>query len=101
MGHLLKLKFAHSPLKRDSVKRFFASGFLHESSSPKPLKIRFEPFQFFFQICGDILKSRRTNGINDTGDFATSTAGVVGTVANLPPVSITLFVANNGTLSDC
>jgi hypothetical protein len=33
--------------ERGSVTRFFASGFIHELSSPKPLKIALGPFDFF------------------------------------------------------
>ncbi len=35
--------------KRDSVGRFFASGFFHESFSPQPLKITSESFTNFFE----------------------------------------------------
>ncbi len=57
----------------DSVTGFFVSGFFHESSSPKPLKITLGSFQIFFLIHGDICKWRCTaggkfsTGINDTG----------------------------------
>jgi hypothetical protein len=59
-------------LERDSVMRFFASGFLNEYSFSKPLKIRLGSFQIFPKILlGDIRKSRYTTGINDTnGKFA-------------------------------
>ncbi len=43
-------------LKRDSAVRFFASGFFHEASSPKPLKIALESFQLFSKIRGDFRK---------------------------------------------
>jgi hypothetical protein len=66
-------------LKRDSVTRFFVSGFFHESSSPKPLKITVGPFQIFWKIRRDIGKSKYINGINDTVNFPTGTAGVVDT----------------------
>jgi hypothetical protein len=75
MGHLLKLKFAHSPLKRDSVKRFFASGFLHESSSPKPLKMTKGHFKFFFKLALLVSTTAAAN-------FATGNAGVVDTGGN-------------------
>jgi hypothetical protein len=56
---------------RDSVMRFFASGFFHESPSPKPLIITLGSFQIFLKIRGDIRKSRCTTGVNDTdGKFA-------------------------------
>jgi hypothetical protein len=48
---------------RDSVNRFFASGFFHESVSPQPQSIPLGPFQMFSKIC----KSRCTTGINNTG----------------------------------
>ncbi len=67
---------------RDSVTGFFASGFFHESSSPKP--------QIFSKIRRDIHKSRGTTGVNEASgkppvsttpaaNFATGTAGVVDT----------------------
>ncbi len=37
---------------RDSVTRFFASGFFHDSLSPKPLKITLGSFQIFSKILG-------------------------------------------------
>ncbi len=45
----------------------FASGFFHESVSPKPLSIPVGPFRIFKKIRGDIRSSRLTTGINDTG----------------------------------
>ncbi len=66
--------------KRDSVMRFCASCFFHESSSPKPLKITLGSFKSFWKIHGDIRKSRCTTGVNDIGgNFANGTAGVVDT----------------------
>ncbi len=47
--------------------RFFASGFFHESSSLKHLKIAWGSFQIFSKILWDIRKSRCSTGINDTG----------------------------------
>jgi long-subunit acyl-CoA synthetase (AMP-forming) len=41
--------------ERDSVTRFFASGFFHESPSPKPLIITLGSFQIFSKIRGDFL----------------------------------------------
>jgi hypothetical protein len=41
---------------RDSVTRFFASGFFHESVSPQPQSIPLGPFEFFLKIRGDIRK---------------------------------------------
>ncbi len=90
--------FGH--FKRDNVTRYFASGFFHESSSPKPLKITLESFKFFQKILGDILKSRCTTGINDTGGkFATSvtntnekfSTGISDTAVKLPPVLLVLL----------
>jgi hypothetical protein len=54
-------------LERDSVTRFFASGFFHESVSPQPKSILLGPFQIFSKIRGNIRKSRCTTGINETG----------------------------------
>ena len=51
----------------DSVTRFFASDFFHESVSPQPQSIPLGPFRIFSKIRGDIRKSRCTTGINDTG----------------------------------
>ncbi len=59
--------------ERDSVMRYFASGFFHESVSPKPLSKPLGPFRIFSKIPGDIPRSGLTTGINDTGGkFATS-----------------------------
>jgi hypothetical protein len=49
---------------RVSVARFFASGFFHESVSPKNLIIPLGPFS---QIRGDIRSSRFSTGVVDTG----------------------------------
>jgi hypothetical protein len=69
----------------DSVTRFFASGFFHESPSPKPLIMTLESFRIISKFRGDIRKSRCTTGVNDTGGkFAT---GVNNTGGKLPPVS--------------
>jgi hypothetical protein len=107
--------FGH--FKRDNVTRYFASGFFHESSSPKPLKMTLGSFKFFVKILGDILKSRCTTGINDTGSkfatgftntnekfatggkFATGVTntnekfatGISDTVIKLPPVLLVLL----------
>jgi hypothetical protein len=57
---------------RDSVTRFFASDFVHESSSPKSMKTTVGLFQIFSKISGDIRKSSYTTGVNYTGGkFAT------------------------------
>jgi hypothetical protein len=53
--------------KRDSVKRFFASDFFHESVSPKPLIIPLGPFRIFSKILGYIGSSRFATGVVDTG----------------------------------
>jgi hypothetical protein len=47
--------------------RFFASGFFHESVSPKPLIIPIGPFLIFQKIRGDIRSSRFATSVNDTG----------------------------------
>jgi hypothetical protein len=56
-------------LARDSVTRFFAPGFFHESSSPELLKIALGQFKIFGKIRGDIRKSSYTIGLNDTINF--------------------------------
>jgi hypothetical protein len=80
----------------ESVTRFFASGFFHESSSPKSLKITLGSFQIFPKIQGDTHKSRCTTSIIKTGDKFAS--GVNDTAANFPPVSNAL-VENLPTVS--
>jgi hypothetical protein len=52
---------------KDSVTRFFASCFFHESPSSKPLILTLGSFRIFSKIRGDIRKSRCTTGVNDTG----------------------------------
>ncbi len=94
----------------DSVTRFFASGFFHESPSPKPLKITVGSFRIFSKIRGDIRKSKCTTNVNDTsGKFATGVNDIGGKklppvsttpAANLPPVSSTP-AANFATSSAC
>jgi hypothetical protein len=57
---------------RDSVTRFFASGFFDESVSPQPQSIALGPFRIFSKIRRDNRKSRCTTGINNiSGKFAT------------------------------
>jgi hypothetical protein len=61
----------------------FASGFFHESSSPKPLKINWGSFQICSKIRRDIPKSGFTTIVNDIdGKFATRTTGLVNTNGN-------------------
>ncbi len=86
---------------RDSVTRFFVSGFFYESPSPKPLIITLGSFRICSKICGYIRKSRCTTGVNYTGgklppvsttpaaNFATSSPCVVDTGGKLAPVSTT------------
>ena len=100
---------------KGQCQEIFASGFFHESVSPKPLSIPLGPFRIFSKIRGDIRSSRLTTGISDTGGkFATGVndtggkfaAGINDTGGNLPPVSMTPAanlppvsvppVANNG-----
>jgi hypothetical protein len=50
-----KLIYSAESIERDSVARFFASGFFHESVSPQPQSIQLGPFEFFSKIPGDIL----------------------------------------------
>ena len=65
--------------KRTVSQDFLLQVFFHESSFPKPLRIKLGPFQFFSTIPRDICKSRYTTSINDTVNFPTGTAGVVDT----------------------
>jgi hypothetical protein len=87
-----KKNFAVS--ERHSVTRFFASGFSHESPSPKPLKTTLGSFQIFAKIRGDIRKSRCTNGVAGGKLPLVSTT----LAANLSPVSMTT-VTNFATSS--
>jgi hypothetical protein len=48
-------------------RKFFASGFFHGLSSPKPLKITSGPFKFFRKFTEVLASPRCTTGINDTG----------------------------------
>jgi hypothetical protein len=59
----------------DSATRIFASGFFHESSSPKPLKITLGSFRRKFV---EIFASQGASPVPAT-NFTTSTAGVVDT----------------------
>ncbi len=52
---------------RDSVTRFFVSGFFLESVSPKPLITPLGPFRIFLKIRRDIRSSRFATGVYDTG----------------------------------
>jgi hypothetical protein len=56
---------------------FLLQVFFHESSFPKPLRIKLGPFQYFSKIPSDIRKSRYITSINDTVNFPTGSAGVV------------------------
>ncbi len=60
--------------------KFFASGFFHGLSSPKPLKITSGPFKFFRKFT-EIFASQGAPLVSTTkvANFATSTAGVVDT----------------------
>jgi hypothetical protein len=83
---------------RDSVTRFFASSFFHESPSPKPLIITLESFRIFSKIRGDIRKSRCTTSVNDTGGKLPPASTTP--AENFPPVSTT-SAANFATSSPC
>ena len=68
--------------KRDSVTRFFTSGFSHEAPSPKPLSIPLGPFRIFSKIRGDTRSSRLTTGVSDTGGkFASGVNDTGGKIA--------------------
>jgi hypothetical protein len=67
--------------------RFFASGFSHESSSPKPLKTTLGLCRIF-SLLGDISQSKCTTaGFNDTGGKFS-----VEDFFHLPPVPLPLVV---------
>ncbi len=55
-----------APLK-GQCHEIFCFCFFYESVSPQPQSIPLGPFQIFSKIRGDIRKSRRTTGVNDTG----------------------------------
>jgi hypothetical protein len=80
------------------VSQIFASGFFHESPSPKPLIITLRSFRIFSKIRGDIRKSRCTTGVNDTGGKLPPVS--MTPAANLPPESTTL-AKNVATSSPC
>ncbi len=50
--------------------RFFALGFLHESSSPKRLKVKLGSLRIFSKIREDVRKSRCPTVIKDPPNFA-------------------------------
>ncbi len=90
---------------RDSITRFFASDFFHESSSPKPLKIILGSFQMFSKISRDIRNSGKlplllmTPAANlppvstiPEANFATSSCGVVDTGGKLSLLRISLII---------
>jgi hypothetical protein len=64
---------------KEQCNKIFASGFIHESSFCKPLKVEIRPFHIFLKIHRDIHRSRCTTNINHIG-------------GKLPLVSITLAV---------
>jgi hypothetical protein len=64
--------------------RFFALGFFHESSSPKPLKKTLVSFRLCSKIHGDIRKSWCTISINDIGEHRRQI---------LPPVSLVPLIS--------
>jgi hypothetical protein len=97
-------------ITRDSVTRFFASGFFLESVSPKSLIIPLGPFRIFSKIRGDIHNSRFATGVNDTGGKWKKLSSrkilmilfghlSLTPVVNLPPVSL-IPVVHLDSLSD-
>ena len=86
-----------SPLK-GQCHEIFASGFFHESPSPKPLILTLGSSQIFSKIRGDIRNSRCTTGVNDTGGKLPPVSTTP--AANLPPVSTTPL-ANFATIFPC
>jgi hypothetical protein len=84
-------------LKGTLSRDFFASGFFHESSSPKPLEVTLGSFRIFLKIRLDIRNSTCTTGINDTGDkFAIGTVGVVDTGGKVTTGVNDTLMAKNG-----
>ncbi len=80
---------------RDSVTRFFASGFFPVSVSPRPQSIPLGPFWIFFQKIANIVASQGAPPVSKTpaANFATSLLVLLIPVAKLPPVS-TIPAAN-------
>jgi hypothetical protein len=66
---------ASAAIKRDNVTRFFASGFFHESPSPKPLKITVGSFRIFLKFA-EIFASQ---GAPPAANFATGSPCAVDT----------------------
>jgi hypothetical protein len=64
--------------QRDTVTRFFASGFFHESVSPQPQSIPLGPFQIFSKFA-EIFASQGATLVSTTpaANFATSSASIV------------------------
>ncbi len=77
---------------RDSVTRFFASGFFYESVSPQPQSITIGPFRIFSKIRGDIRKSRCTTGVNDTGGKFATGINDTGGIKLMIRIRITLMI---------
>ncbi len=70
------------PKNHGRLNRFFASGFFHESVSPKTLSTQLASFGIFTKIREDIHISELTTGINDTGGkFATGVNDTNGKIA--------------------
>jgi hypothetical protein len=74
---------------------FFASGFFHESSSPKPPKKTLRSFQSFSKIYKDIHNSRCTTGIKQPSAYYTG--GKFATVTmppsvSFPPVTLVILI---------
>jgi hypothetical protein len=81
-----KIKNYHSILASSvngSAKRFFASGFYHESSSPKPLQITQGNFEFF-QKFAEIFPRPDAPPVSTT-PVANLPAVLTTPVSNLPP----------------
>jgi hypothetical protein len=70
----------HLKTSRNSVTRFFASGFFHESSSPKPLNIALGSSNFFLRFA-EIFPSQGAPPLSTSpaANFAAGTAAVVDT----------------------
>jgi hypothetical protein len=90
---------------KEQCHNIFAIEFFYKSSSPKPLKITWGSFQVFLKICRDIVNSRCTTSINDTGgNLATSIitpAASFATDINNASSKFSTGVGVFGTISDC
>jgi hypothetical protein len=86
-------------VKRESVTRFFASDFFHESSSPQAREKALGSFQIFRKF-EEKFASQGAPPVSTTlsANFTTGTAGVVDFFNLFIPYSMLIPVANNGNI---